>query len=170
MDIRNEQPGDESQIREVNEIAFGRKEEASVVDLLRVNCPEGISLVAVESGRIVGHILFTPSVIEGEGETLSGMGLGPMAVRPERQGRGIGKALIFAGLDAVRKRDEPFVIVVGHPWLYPKCGFERASKYGITCEYAEVPDEAFLIVVLDEERMRGVRGTARERPEFATAM
>jgi putative acetyltransferase len=170
MKIRKEQPGDESQIHEVNELAFERKEEADVVDVLRVSCPEGVSLVAEEDGRIVGHILFTPAVIEGEGVHLEGSGLAPMAVLPAYQGRGIGQAMIRAGLEVVRDQGTPFVIVVGHPWLYPKCGFERASKYGITCEYPDVPDDVHMIVVFDPERMRGVSGVAKERPEFAAAM
>jgi len=70
----------------------------------------------------------------------------------------------------MRKAGEPFVIVVGHPGYYPRFGFERASKYGIRCEYDEVPDEAFMIVVFDEGRMRGITGVAKERPEFAAAM
>jgi len=65
---------------------------------------------------------------------------------------------------------EPFVVVVGHPGYYPRFGFERASKCGIRCEYGEVPDEAFMIIVFDEERMQGVQGVARERPELAAAM
>ena len=65
--IRREQPGDEAQIYDVNLRAFGRVAEPEVVDMLRKSCPEGVSLVAEEGGRIVGHILFTPAVIEGDG-------------------------------------------------------------------------------------------------------
>jgi len=70
----------------------------------------------------------------------------------------------------MRMAGEPFVVVVGHPGFYPKFGFERASKYGIRCEYSEVPDEAFMIIVFDESRMQGLTGIAKERPEFAAAM
>ena len=168
--VRRERPEDMAQIHEVNYQAFGRKEEAEVVDLLRNSCPEGVSLVAEEEGRIVGHILFTPTIIEGEGISLVGTGLAPLAVLPECQGKGIGSALVRAGLDEMREAGEPFVVVIGHPSYYPRFGFERASKYGIRCEYDEVPDEAFMIVVFDQDRMQGVRGVAKERPEFAAAM
>jgi putative acetyltransferase len=167
--IRSEQPGDEAQVYDVNFRAFNRKEEAQVVDALRKSCPEGVSLVAEEDGRIVGHILFTPAVIEGEKKTVIGAGLAPLAVLPEYQGRGIGSALVNAGLEEMRKAGEPFVVVVGHPGYYPRFGFEKASKYGIKCEYEEVPDEAFMIVVNDAGKIEGLHGTAHERPEFAAA-
>jgi len=168
--IRRERKGDEAQIYEVNYQAFGRKEEAEAVNVLRVSCPEGVSLVAEEQGRVVGHILFTPTFIEDEGESLVGTGLAPMAVLPQYQGKGIGSALVRAGLDEMRMAGEPFVVVVGHPGFYPRFGFERPSKYNIRCEYSEVPDEAFMIIVFDERRMQGVKGVAKERPEFAAAM
>ena len=168
--IRKERPGDEAQIYEVNFQAFKRKQEAEVVDTLRKFCPEGVSLVAEEDGKLMGHILFTSTIIESEGKNVIGTGLAPMAVLPDYQRRGIGSALVRAGLEEMRKRGEPFVIVVGHPGFYPKFGFERASKYGIRCEYDQVPDEAFMIVVYDEEKIKGINGVAKERPEFAVAM
>ena len=168
--IRKERPGDEAQIYEVNYRAFERKEEAEVVAMLRESCPAGVSLVAEEDGILVGHILFTPTIIESEGKSIVGSGLAPMAVLPKYQGRGIGSALVGAGLEEMRTVGEPFVVVVGHPGFYPRFGFERASKYGIRCEYDQVPDEAFMIVVYDAGKLKGLNGVAKERPEFAAAM
>ena len=168
--IRNEQPGDEAQIYQVNYQAFERKQEAEVVNALRTSCPEGVSLVAEEDGKLVGHILFTPTIIESEGKSIVGTGLAPVAVLPKYQGKGIGSALVRAGLEEMRAVGEPFVVVVGHPGFYPRFGFERASKYGILCEYDQVPDEAFMMVVYDEEKLKGLNGVAKERPEFAVAM
>lgn len=168
--IRREQRGDEEQIRLVNISAFGQPAEADIVDTLRKTCPEGVSLVAKYENRIVGHILFTPVVIETQGKKIWGMGLAPMAVLPELQREGIGSELVWAGLEEMRKARHPFVIVLGHPDYYPRFGFVPASRYGIVSQYENVPDEAFMILILDEVACKGASGVARYRPEFDTAV
>ncbi len=165
--IRNERRGEEAQIYEVNLRAFGRREEAELVNVLREPYPNRTSLVAELDNRIVGHALFTPATIE-DGETkVVGATLAPLAVLPECQQTGIGSALMRAGLEAMRNAGEPFVVLVGHPTYYPRFGFERASKYDLVCEYGQVPDEAFMIIRLDRQRMQGVKGTVKFPPEFA---
>jgi len=168
--IRREQPGDAAQIYDVNLRAFGRVAEPEVVDILRKTCPEGASLVAEEAGRIVGHILFTPAIIEGDGCRVTGAGLAPLAVVPEYQRQGVGSALVEVGLEEMKRAGQPFVVLVGHPGYYPRFGFVRASQYGIRPEYEEVPDEAFMVIVFEEEKLQGITGVAYERPEFAAAV
>jgi putative acetyltransferase len=73
ISIRKEHSGDEEQIRIVNTRAFGQPAEANAVAVLRKNCPEGVSLVALDGDKIVGHILFTPAVIEADGKQIVGM-------------------------------------------------------------------------------------------------
>ena len=165
--IRKEDWGDEQQIHKVNREAFGRDNEADLVDQLRQSCPDSISLVALSDDRMVGHILFTPVVIEGKEGNLKGMGLAPMAVLPEFQNQGIGSQLVRAGLAAVAETQSPFVVVLGHPTFYPRFGFVPASRYGIVSEYEGVPDEAFMILVLTTGPLEGVSGVARYRPEFS---
>jgi putative acetyltransferase len=170
VQIRKEHPGDEKAVFDVNFRAFGQEAEPKVVDILRTNCPQGISLVAEQDGVVVGHILFTPAQIENGSKKTDGMGLAPMAVLPEHQRKGIGSALVRSGLEELRRAGTLFVVVVGHPWFYPKFGFEKASKYGVRCEYDQVPDEAFMILVFRPMEFQGVRGVAKERPEFAAAI
>ena len=162
MIVRNEGPGDANAIRHLNMEAFGQPQEAELVDALRDHCDDVLSLVAVDGDDIVGHILFSPAIIND----VASMGLGPMAVAPERQRGGIGSKLIRTGLAKLEERGCPFVNVLGHPEYYPRFGFERASRYGIRCEW-DVPDDVFMVLVLDEAAMRGVSGLARYRPEFS---
>jgi putative acetyltransferase len=61
------------------------------------------------------------------------------------------------------------VIVLGHADYYPRFGFEPASRYGVRSEW-EVPDEAFMILVLNESVVQGISGVARYRPEFVEAV
>jgi putative acetyltransferase len=167
--VREEQPEDISAIRAVNEKAFGQPQEASVVDKLRQNCPGVLSLVAVIGDQVVGHILFSPAVIESGGRTIEGAGLAPMSVLPEHQRRGIGSKLVKAGMARLKDEGCPFVIVLGHPEYYPRFGFERASRYGIQSQW-DAPDEAFMVIIMDQSIMSGVLGVARYRSEFNETM
>jgi putative acetyltransferase len=168
MTIRPETADDVARVREINTLAFGQPAEAVLVDELRTNCGEALSLVA-EDDAVVGHILFTPVTIEDAGNPRVGMGLAPMAVHPERQRRGIGSQLVRRGLEILRDRRCPFVVVVGHPEYYPRFGFEPASGRGLVSQWDAIPDEAFMVLVLDEPAMAGVSGVARYRAEFDAA-
>ena len=168
--IRQEQPDDIAAVRAVNESAFDQPTEATIVDSIRAACPDSVSLVAVEGNRIVGHILFSPVFVSGGNGSVQAMGLGPMAVAPERQRQGIGSLLVQAGIDAMRKQNCPFVIVLGHPEYYPRFGFVPASRHGLFCQWEGVPDEAFMVLILDEAAIGGVSGTIRFRDEFDQEM
>jgi putative acetyltransferase len=168
--IREERSDDIEIIRRLNEKAFVQPTEANIVERLRENCQNLLSLVAIQADQIVGHLLFSPALIEGDGKTMQGMGLAPMAVLPEFQRRGIGSLLVQEGLEILTNRSCPFVIVLGHPEYYPRFGFERASLYGIRCQWEGVPDEAFMIRILDQEAMRGASGMARYQREFYEAI
>lgn len=98
------------------------------------------------------------------------MGLAPMAVKPDRQKQGIGSSLVERGLEILREQGCPFVIVLGHPEYYPRFGFERASKYGLLSQWEGVPDEAFMVIVLDQTALESVSGVAKYRAEFDEAM
>ncbi len=168
--IRPEQPGDIAAVRAINEAAFGEPTEATIVDSLRNTCPHTVSLVAVEDDRILGHIFFSPVFVSGRHGVTEGMGLAPMAVLPERQRQGIGSMLVKAGIDAMHERNCPFIIVLGHPKYYPRFGFVPASRHGVSCQWDGLPDEAFMVLILDQAAMAGVSGTARYRDEFDQAM
>ncbi len=157
-------------MRSINERAFEGPAEAGIVDRLRRACPECLSLVAEDGDDVVGHILFSPVAVESAGRTVAGMGLAPMAVVPDRQRQAIGTKLVQEGLEILRRRGCPFVIVLGHPDYYPRFGFERASTHGLSCQWEGVPDEAFMVLVLDRGVMAGVSGVARYRAEFDDAM
>jgi putative acetyltransferase len=168
--IREEQPGDRAAIRNLTTLAFGGACEAQIIDALRSACPGLVSLVAVENGEIIGHILASPVTVEGKKSTISGMGLGPMAVLPERQRHGIGTGLVRHGLARLREEGCLFVVVLGHPDYYPRFGFVPASLYGLTSQWEGVPDEAFMVMIIDDDCMNGVHGIVRYRDEFDVAM
>lgn len=168
--VRKEKPEDIEGIRIVNERAFGQPEEADIVDALRGACSDALSLVAVVEDRVVGHIFFSPATIHTQNGNIVGMGLAPMAVLPDCQRQGIGSKLVRAGLEMLKESSCPFVIVLGHPEYYPRFGFVPASIHGLQCQWDGVPDEAFMVLILDESAMKNVSGVARYRSEFDAAM
>ncbi|MCH7872085.1 MAG: N-acetyltransferase [Planctomycetes bacterium] len=163
--IRNEKPADASAVRHVNEQAFGRPAEANLVEALTDHDAVTLSLVALDDTKIVGHILFSPVEIESDDAAFVGAGLGPMAVLPQCQRRGIGSQLVRCGLEVLRDADHTFVVVLGHPEFYPRFGFVPASRLGLSCTY-DVPDEVFMAMELRDGGLNNIRGIARYRGEF----
>jgi putative acetyltransferase len=162
--VRPERPGDEAAVRKVNESAFGRPDEARLVEALRAQARPFLSLVAEADGDIAGSVVFTPVTLAGFPHLL--MGLAPMAVRPDHQRRGVGSALGRSGVAACRSLGAAGVIVLGHPEYYPKLGFLPAHRFGLRCEY-EVPPEAFMAMELRPRAFAGASGTVRYHPAFA---
>jgi putative acetyltransferase len=163
--VRQEHPGDESGVRRVNELAFGRDAEARLVDALR-EVPGAFSLVAVTDGHIAGHIMFSPIQVEGSPDA-SGLALAPMAVLPDVQRQGIGSELVRAGLAECRARGIGFVVVLGHPEFYPRFGFVTAAGRGLSCEYPVAP-EVFMVFELRPSALEGVGGLVKYDRAFAT--
>ena len=167
MHIRSEERGDRGRVRAVNEDAFETVVEADIVDALREKSGSLISLVAEAEGEIVGHILFSPVSLANQ-PAVSLMGLGPMAVLPAYQRRGIGSALVRRGLEMCRDRGCAGVVVLGHARFYPRFGFVPASRYAISSDY-DVPDDVFLVAELRPGSLEGVSGRVSYDNVFASA-
>jgi putative acetyltransferase len=131
MIIRGETPADFAAVHELVTEAFQRPDEAVLVDRLHANGECVISLVAVDGGEIVGHILFSRMTAP-----FRALGLGPVSVKPNRQRAGIGSRLVRTGLDQAREGGWQGVFVVGDPKLYTRFGFEPALANGFTSRHS----------------------------------
>jgi Predicted acetyltransferase len=147
MLIRPETPADHAAIREINLAAFAdhpysRQTEHLIVEALREAGALAVSLVAEEHGRVAGHIAFSRADIDGadRGWYL----LGPVAVLPGMQRRGLGSALVRTGLDELRRLGAQGCVLVGDPAYYTRLGFRQAE--GLS--YPGVPQEFVLCLPL----------------------
>jgi putative acetyltransferase len=140
--IRPETGADAAAIHGIHQAAFGGPDEATLVDDLRDGGHLTASLVAVDSRTVVGHVALSPVVLDSMPQAFA-LGLGPVAVRPEWQRRGIGSRLVEAALQAADRLAAAFVVVLGEPAFYGRFGFARADALGIDNEYAA--SEHFMI-------------------------
>jgi len=153
--IRRELPGDEQPTRALHEAAFGVPEgadrcaEVEILDRLRADGDvlDSLTFVAELHGEVVGHVVCSRARM-GEG---SAVALGPIGVLPERQGEGIGSALVAAVIVTADQRHEPSVVLLGDPGWYAHFGFEPAAPHGIRSP-GPWPDDHFLVKRLNAWR------------------
>src|SRR5687768_2307965 len=120
--IRDEEANDIEQVRGIVQAAFPGDAESRLVDALRANGKEIISLVAVNGDEVLGYILFSPVTTTPPSEA-KGIGLAPVAVRPDSQSQGIGSRLIREGLRLCKERGFDYCVVLGSPDYYQRFGF-----------------------------------------------
>ncbi|MBI2207694.1 MAG: N-acetyltransferase [Candidatus Rokubacteria bacterium] len=168
LEIRPETTSDAAAVRAVNDAAFGRADEGRIADALRAQHAKYFGLVAVDDDAIVGHIVFSPATLHCYSALFPIMALGPMAVSPAWQRRGIGSALVREGLAACARRGHDVVVVLGHSEFYPRFGFVPARPLGVMSEW-DVPDDVFMVAELAPGALRGRRGVVYYAPEFAGA-
>ena len=154
--IRHEEPPDIPAIRKIVEEAFLRPAEARLVDRLRADGESVTSALAVDSGRIVGHIMFSRMKAP-----FRALGLAPVAVTPSLQRNGIGSQLIQWGLAKAKANEWQGVFVLGDPKFYGSFGFSAALASGFESPYA---GEHFMALALN-----GVLPATSGRVEYADA-
>ncbi|MCY3864910.1 MAG: N-acetyltransferase [Chloroflexi bacterium] len=169
--IRPETPADMEAIHRIEAAAFEGEAHAVLVNRLRADGALLLSHVAVCNDEIVGHAAYSLLTITDGGRVEHCPALGPIAVDPPYQGRGIGSALARAGLGAMRDMGYGLLFLVGSPRYYPRFGFQPAQPLGFTSDYVAPggPHEHFMVAVLDERAAGGFCGHTRFHPAFAEA-
>jgi putative acetyltransferase len=135
--VRAETEADYAAIRTIVDEAFGDTITGDLVEAIRRSAryvPE-LSLVAVSQGQSLGHVMSSyVDVVPGTRPVLQ---VGPLAVVPSHQRRGIGSALMEETIRLADARGEPLLLIEGNPKYYGRFGFTRADEKGI-----EPPPEA----------------------------
>ena len=147
VDISPETTADQAAIRDVVRAAFDTEPKvADLVDMIRASSqyvPE-LSLVARHDGEVVGHVMLSHADLVDElGERRRILTLSPLAVSPTVQRRGIGSALVPAGLAAADALGEGLVVLEGSPDYYARFGFRDCRTIGIQIDLPDwAPREA----------------------------
>jgi putative acetyltransferase len=163
MLVRNERPEDCAAIRLVNEEAFGRQDEADLIDRLRAQRVVLASFVAEAEGLIVGHILFSRMSIETTDKPVAAVALAPLAVIPKFQRQGVGTMLTAHGLDWLRGGIEQVVFVLGHRDYYLRFGFSTDKTRFIESPFKP---ESFMALEIKPSALEGIRGKVRYPDAF----
>jgi putative acetyltransferase len=140
--VRPEASNDAAAIDLVLRSAFSSDQEARLVERLRKHQRLRLSLIAEIDGVIAGHIAFSAVKIAGPMTNSTGVGLAPLAIVPELQGRGLGAQLVREGLCTCERLGAGFVVVLGAPEYYQRFGFRSANLFKLEYEYGA--GEAFI--------------------------
>ncbi len=160
MKIRQEEPKDYAQIREMVKAAFKGAEhtdgnEYNLVDKLRASDGfiKELALIAQENEEIIGHIMFSKAII---GEK-TGLALAPLSVSPKAQKKGVGTALMNKAHEVAKEMGYEFSVVLGSEKHYPRVGYKTASTFGVLAPF-DVPEENFMIMFFTEN-ISEIKGT-----------
>jgi putative acetyltransferase len=165
--VRDERPSDERRVFAIQAAAFGRENEAQLVDALRAAAGPRISLVAERDGRVIGHVFVSQVAVDPDARVPAG-GLGPVGVDPAEQSRGVGSALVRAALVRAAELGWRAVFLLGNPRYYSRFGFVLASPLGLRYRSADF-DRAFQVVELAPGALGGARGFVHFHAAFAEA-
>jgi putative acetyltransferase len=130
--IRYARPADRPAIDAVLGAAFGRGDEAELVNRLRADEDVMFELVAEEGGAIAGHILLS-RLWADRAELYAA--LAPLAVHPDRQTSGLGSALVRASLETAREFGCHGILVLGDPAYYGRFGFSADTAQQVSAPY-----------------------------------
>jgi len=170
VQIRHETSSDYPEITKINDLAFLRPNEGLLIHDLRNldSFDPKLSLVAVKDKALVGHILLFPIFIQAKDATYPSLSLGPIAVHPDHQNRGIGGRLILEAHKNALRRGYTSVILLGHPGYYPRFGYRMAAIWGLTNPWG-IHNEAFMAIELVEGSLFGKAGLAQYPGAFNQA-
>lgn len=167
--VRGEKEADLGAVFEINRLAYGREDEGILINSIRKSksYEKGFSLVAVKDDVILGHALFSKGFITHRGRRFKCLVLGPVAVLPEHQRRGIGTSLVNEGLERAREVGFGAVVVVGDPVYFGRFGFVPAITKKLRTSL-KVPDENFMVREISRNALRGIIGTVMFPREYLT--
>ncbi len=161
MLIRTEIGVDAASIDSLLRRCFPTSAEAELVQQLREDGLLTLGVVATDDeGQVLGYAAFSPVTLKEEDRQW--VGLAPLAVDESVRKQGLGKQLIYEGLDTLNEFGYAAVVVLGDPAYFGPYGFEPAARHQLHCRH-EGSEAAFQVYKLADDAFTDVEG----RVEFA---
>jgi len=151
VEICAARPSDRPAVESVVAAAFEEEVEGRTVGLVRALDASGAtraSLVAVSGDGVVGHVQLSRSWLDTRSALVEVLVLSPLSVRPDRQGAGVGTALVAAALAEAERLGAPAVFLEGAWDYYGRRGFSAAAPLGFAPPSARIPEPAFQAALL----------------------
>ncbi len=145
VQVRPMRPAEFGQARDLAVAAFDDPSIGSLLDALHASWAwiDDLSFVAERNGAIVGHVLYTHTILDAPEKLINVLLLSPVSVHPDVHHSGIGAAMIERSLAALDDRPEPAVFLEGDPAYYHRFGFVAAGEFGFRKPSLRIPDAAF---------------------------
>lgn len=147
LQIRTMRPDEFGQVTEIAVAAFDDPSIGVLLRALRASWAweDELSFVAERDGDVVGHVLYTQTLLDAPAEMVTALLLSPVSVRPDVHHTGVGAAMIVESLAALDQRPEPAVFLEGDPAYYHRFGFVAAGELGFRKPSLRIPDVAFQV-------------------------
>lgn len=144
--IRPMQPHDRATIDHLLTVAFATPTSSAAEPPIEVGLNAALldsdavlphlTLVAELDGAVVGYCISSrgtvgPVATSTTGASTPVLGLGPIAVAPERQRAGIGSALVHETIRIAEVHGEGLLVLLGDPGYYGRFGFVAGSELGV---------------------------------------
>ena len=167
MNIRLATEKDYPTIYELVKIAFQTAQvtdgqEQEFVEKLRAsnNYIPALEFVAEENGEMVGHVMLTKQIVNGEQSDVESLLVAPLCVKFEVRNQKIGAQLMEYSLNEAKKIGYSSAFLVGNPAYYSRFGFRATNEFGIQ-NATEIPNEYVLGCELQPHSLLNIYGSIR---------
>lgn len=133
--LREARKGDFAEAGDLLSASFGGGAEAQVVKDLRKDGDMLAEYVAEDGKGLAGYIAFFKIAMDPPAN-MPVAGLGPLAIRDDKQGKGLSGKLIEMGLQRMQRDGIGFAAVLGDPGLYAPHGFAPEPAEALECRFA----------------------------------
>ncbi|NNC47262.1 MAG: N-acetyltransferase [Sphingomonas sp.] len=155
---------DALEIAKVHRAAFGGEDEVKLVGMLEACGDVAASIVAEEDNRVVGHVMLSRMEAEADGTTIEALALAPVAVLPERQGVGIGGALVRTAEATARQLGCQAIFLLGEPGYYGRFDYDVGAARPFESPYA---GDYWQVLLIDGGLRETRAGKAKHARAFA---